>query len=150
MQNTTRREKLDKERVCIVCNTIYTDRKSIGRLTCYEHPFGIRDGKWICCGLEVGRCVTTAQFYSVPLNHTAYGCIRADHRDVNDTHSSKSACIKLTDEMVELMDVHIHALERDETGSTIVYRYDRFALEEKIQATFATFKKSSTKTKLNK
>ena len=122
------REFLTKERKCIVCNSVYTNKMSIGKLQCWEHWGVIKNGRFLCCGKSTGDSVNYKQFYSNVLDRSALGCIRADHRETERPHSQVRHHLVISKRMAEVMNCKSECVQTKDNANVYVHNYDRLAL----------------------
>jgi hypothetical protein len=118
-------EKLDRQRTCRRCASVYTERENIGRWRCDAyHPLErfatTHDAVFQCCGRP----------------RDAHGCVAADHTDVVMFDSGVKT---ISRQSVALLDVGAMAQRKswrlNENGGYTVHRVDPDAYAASIDTT---------------
>lgn len=118
---------LSTPRVCLRCDTVYTERDNVGRWLCTEfHPLGnyttVHDRVYPCCRLPV----------------PSRGCVRADHTDQIMYDCEPKMVDRAVLALLDKQMIVGQSWQLLNNGNYLVHRVDQRAYEDACSATGST------------
>ena len=83
---------VEKDIQCATCKETFREINNIGRWNCRMHPGEVEDGAFSCCGLKT-IYESRLLFMRSVVQPELRGCVRCDHRGVDDQFSGKETVI---------------------------------------------------------